>query len=466
MDPSPASPNSTPSASLDELGLTPGLLANLHKAGITTIAHLEEELKSPDVLAGKMSRCGPKDIKRMEQAIAAYRSSDAAQKKQTAQQSLDNSLGASERQKPPYPGWRVPGIPFLRVYLAIAVVSAWALAVLAGLLFHHFSGGIATAFQKQLVLFSLAFLAAVAVFILDKKSKAEIQGGLPFWKNASIVGPLAAAVAVYLTLWLTMPNPSNRTVHVYLTYYEDGKLWGGKPGSFVIHYRRANGPSQKEGLDGQVTLQDVDWETEKLIIDRITCVGWASDRERANEAVPWHYPIKFVGDIGEVNIKMVRVDPWKDALPRKEDVQPLINKHGLTEAKVRAVAPHNKHHVSLTIVNECDRPITLIAYDCIAVFRQPHEAIQNGEPMWERKDERDIQRSQRKTWANFDDFQSPSGWFALFVIYEDHLTGKISRQPLGIYNLFQIREPCIVLRNKHVGGVEFEVDEARSKLKE
>jgi hypothetical protein len=247
-------------------------------------------------------------------------------------------------------------------------------------------------------------------------------------------------LVIYMTLWKTMPATVHRTVQVYLSVQSDG---GGNildlVKSFSIRYRRPTGPIDVPGNDGHVSLQDTPWEAKEILVERVNCVGYITKKQQQGEPSPWIYPIKLEGDGGAVNIDMVKSKPQEDPRPTGLQVLEIIEKHGLKQEAIRRPGPNDKHEVSLKIENATDRPITFLAYDCIAALDGTFDAQEAK--LWSGYKDIRLQPGENKTWPNFDNFGKPSGWFALFVRYEDHQASRIVQKPLGVYNLFKIREP-------------------------
>jgi hypothetical protein len=346
---------------------------------------------------------------------------------------------------------------------AVAVFLLWALVTLIGVPALSWSGGAFSRFHQQLILFSLSVITAILGFALFRGSRALAQGTVLGW-SISIVGPVAAALGVYSMLWMTMPAQAHRMVQVYLAPRGEGAVE--KVTSFVIHYRRPNGAASVAGRDNVAFVQDVPWDAKELIVDRIECVGYIARQQQANTPRPWKYPIQLSGESGEVTIEMVRWRSPEDPRPTQAQVREMIKKRGLTEAQIGQPAAIDKRHVSLTIVNAADRPIDFLACDCVAAFDEGVDV--KGGALWTFwKDVRQIQPDGQKNWPSFENFRRPSGWFALFVRYAEPESSRTIQKPLGVYNLFKIREPKLVIeRDMEAPGVEFRISKKLSKLGE
>jgi len=350
--------------------------------------------------------------------------------------------------------------PLTVTKVALFSLIAWAITVLLGVALFWGSGRAASRSEQQMVMWSMALIAAFIAFALFKRSsKADAEGNLPLWKVV-ITGPLAAAIAVYVTLWLTAPAEVHRTVQVYL----DCSGAGGPGNQFTVHYRRPYGKASANGQEDVAVIQDVPREAKELVVDRVECFGFVTEMESKREPKPWKYPIAYQGDRGEVTIRMVKVKAAEDPMPSAADVRALLKDRSIDESRVRAPAKFSKDKVSLTIENSSDRMITFVAYDCAKVFEQA--AANVNELGAESVDERDIGKGDRRTWGGFDGFDSPTGWFALYVRYRDASSNRVVQQPLGVFNLFRVREPHIVIVRVDAPGVVFRVSPERSSLGE
>lgn len=443
---------------VDQLNLTPGLLANLKSAGVLTVNQLELELKDEKALMEKVQHCGKGGIRRLRNAVESYQ-------RGVSQGNLTGAVVATAKANAPAQSSRkskhsrsskslawVVGATFGALF--VVLVLALSVLFLVGSRFD----------QVQVFFLIILFGLAVVVIIykIVGKSHAVVEGSI-LGMGIQVGGPLAGFLAVLIVLFNAAPAIAPRTVWIYLSQSPDE---AGGPSvtsqEFSVSYRGEQGPQSVFGKNGHALAINVPRDASELEVDRVDCFGFLPSRQAAGDVPPLKYQILS----GSVTIEMVKKKPAADPMPNAEQVRGLVIHEGLTEAKILQPGNYHKSQVSLTIVNETDRPICLLAYDCVTAFDSGAGAGQSK--LWtECKDTREIQSGKWKSWGNFEQFHKPSGWFAIFVRFEDRHSNRIVQQSIGVYNLFQVREPKIVIEQaENESGLVFRVNKSKSRLTE
>jgi hypothetical protein len=305
-------------------------------------------------------------------------------------------------------------------------VAAIGLLLLTGMQFN----------ETQLHGFNLiAAVVTVAISYIALGRSHAVLEGTRWGVTIRIVGPLSGALCTFIVLSVATPAVVLRTAWVYLSV-RPGAGSASKIDGFSIRYRGQQGPLARPGQKGAALVDNLSWKSDDLAVDAVECAGFLTAKQHANEAPPWKYPIEG----GEVTIEMVKAEPEKDPMPDAELVRALMKAQDVSELAVRGPGKYKKKEVSLRIENGSDRPIDFVCFDCIAAIELKDDSAASGKPVLRSKDERNLQPATARVWGSFDKFHNPSGWFALFVRYEDHANNRIAQQALGVYNLFNTRE--------------------------
>jgi len=309
----------------------------------------------------------------------------------------------------------------------------------------------------------MVFAALVFVFFaLFRSSKGYAEGtvkGIKF----KVAGPCAALISIILTYSVTQPSRAFRNVEIYLSGSDSKSV--SDFGNFRIFYRKATGPGEAPGHGNSASIRDMPWEATQIVIDRIECFGYQPEIKSAGKPSPWVFDIAKRGDVGEVTIAMTPAHPRSDKMPSETEIRNLWLSQGLKEDDIKRPGKHVKTEVSLTLVNETDRTIDFVGYDCAAILKlgpRPPE----GDDFDDSISYRNLQLGVPKVIPNFGSFWNPTGWFAVYVRFKDAASNEWLQKPVGVYNIFNVREPKIVIQRKDSdGGVAFELSE-NSSLRE
>src|SRR5205807_1867637 len=127
----------------------------------------------------------------------------------------------------------------------------------------------------------------------------------------------------------------------------------------------------------------------------------------------------------------------------------LLAHLGYDEKTILTRGIHAKGDVALTLTNNTDRSLSFVVFDCVHAFREEGSQIEQSEKglkSWPiRRDIRNVKKGKPNTWANFDEFRDPTGWFALYVRYDHSTENRVVQQALGVYNFFNNRGPKVVV---------------------
>ena len=435
--------------SVDELNLAVSLLTSLKSAGVMTVGQVEEALKDEKAFQGKVHGLGPKTILPVRAAVEELRANASTGLRPHARTNPEKSKEKDRNGRNPVLWSALILFSGLGLVLILAFVSL----LLLGSKFD----------EVQLYEFNalFAFITAPVIWVVIGKSRATVEGTTSGF-TIKLGGAIAGSVVIFWGMTKMAPAIAPRMVYIYAARkLEPGELNGGKIDQFKVHYRGSHGPQTAVGQNGAAVAPNIPRDATDLEVNAIDCFGFIPVMQKAGKAPPWKYSI--IGST--VDIEMAKKLPADDAMPEAEQVRAMIKEVGLTEEKIRAPGKFDKKLVSLTIENAADRPIAFVAADCVAALA-PEALVVDGK-LWSLcRDKRGIQPGDRVTWGNFAEFGNPSGWFALFVRYEDGPTNRIIQRPIGVYNLFQVREPKVVIERKDdAPGVHFQLG-AGSKMEE
>ncbi len=182
-------------------------------------------------------------------------------------------------------------------------------------------------------------------------------------------------------------------------------------------------------------------------------------RNTQGEAPPWTFRIEN----GEVTIEMQKVQIPRDPMPSWKAVRGMLADRNIATDVALQSSTFKKREVSLTVKNRSDRDITFVAYDCAAAARGgPNRVTGTG---WADCRDEAIPQDGECNWQTFDEFDNPTGWFALFVRYVDPIANRERQQPLGIYDLFASRRALLVIqRDLTQPGIAFAIDTMESRI--
>ena len=442
--------------SIDILELGTVVTKGLKAIGIMTVGQLEMELQDEATLQKKAPGCGPKSITSIRYAVQSFRAgtnSVATQQRGSAGANTQGQGGHSEDTAIKRSGWGA--LVALVVVLVLSLGGVLVLGNGIGMLQYHLLTGL------------LSFVAAVILFVLLPDTHAAAEGtatGVGWSGKAKLGGAAAAWLLGFAALSLVPLLFRHQTVQVYLVPKPgEGDNTPVKAGRLEIAYRRSYGPMGKAtGNDDGITIQDLSYWDNELVLNRLECFGYVPAAQKKS-APPWRYGIIN----GEVTIQMVKIVPAEDDLPSPESVREQIKKQGMTEEGIRKPGKHNKREVSLRVKNASDVPVVFVAFDCIKAFDKVPD-LDKVTALWvENRDtnpKKKILPETEVVWGNFDAYENPSGWFAVYVRYDDPEANRVRQQHLGVYNLFDIRKPRLVISRTSGPGIQFQVDQAASEM--
>jgi hypothetical protein len=460
-----------PDPPLDVLaGLSVTMRESLKRAGIVTVGQLEAELGNEAALCQKVSGVGAKRVLQLRQEVESYRKNlDSAPVPPAAagpsapdaspmQQGPANPVPAPKSRAKRLGGNREETRANNRTVRIILVLLAVIFG--AGLLGQWVFGRSLAPEHFPILHMLLSVFAAVIIFLLFPSTTAgaggAAQGTAGQTKYSAwfrLGGSAALSLLLYLALYLSTVFLGHKTVQVYFPRGAADMASSASISERIeVFYRRPYGQGVATGQDWHVVVQDLPLGSSNLVVNGVKCFGYITVKEREGEPPPWEYPIIN----GEVDIPLIKVAPTADPMPTAEQVRAMVKDQGIAEDEIIKPGRFSKSQVALTIENATDRTITFVAFDCVAAYRSA-TAVQC-------KDSRDIAKGAHITWGNFNQWKEPSGWFALFVRYADRETNRVVQRPLGVFNLFLIREPRVVIERSDAPGVEFQVDKSRSKL--
>lgn len=431
--------NSPCEHTIEELDLPGGLLSALQKSGVTTVGQLADRLAANEV--DEIPGIGPGRTTVLREKVELHELRAHAKKPGGA------TAAGDQKSKPTLQvvAAAVAGVVSVAFYIAFFV---W--------------GNRLTQPQIYFALVGLSLAATVILFAV-LWSSAVMSGTIP---GTTITFRFAGAASFFFgssgMLWYWAPKPALQTVQVYLVNASKDDPNGptNKIDGFTIHYRR---PSQgtQAGQTGSAAIQDLPVGYTELKVNAIDCFGFVTAKQAKGETPPWSYPIED----GTVTIEMVRKAPAVDPMPKSGQVREMLKSKGMSDDDIRQPGKFGKQQVALTIENATDRPLAFVAFDCVAALADSPAAA--GGKLWTQcKDSRRIQPGEKVTWGTFEKFHAPSGWFALFVRYDDGPSNRVIQRALGIYNLFRSREPRLVIERSDEPGVGFRLDDARSRLED
>ena len=208
-------------------------------------------------------------------------------------------------------------------------------------------------------------------------------------------------------------------------------------------------------------IQDLPYESQSLTVNAVGCFGYQMLSQRRKEKWPWVFKI---GDDGEVNLQMIKVEPQKASIPQPSALHQMLIDNGITESLILQRGPQKKEEVDLRFVNNADVPVTIVGCDCTVAFGNS-KARDGDRALWPfARQQEDIQPGDTtRLWGNFKEFHSPTGWFTFFVRYKDWRENRVGQEILGTFNVFQIRSPVMVIVRVGGTGQRFGVDMTESK---
>ena len=331
------------------------------------------------------------------------------------------------------------------VLFALGLLSLLLVASLAVLFFQN---GQYTAQQLFFLCALFAFVAAVAIFALFSVAslRAEIGGqivvkGIPL--NFQLAGAVAAFPAFYLLLWLLAPPPAIRTV--YLTVAADKFT----APTYEVRYRRGKlGANLATGsLNTQLAITDVPASDKVLEVESVSALGLWLDKQAKQEPPPWKIAID---DNGYARIQLIQRDQWPPPL-EPATVKKWLDEENIAKTLVMTApkAPGLKESVSLKVVNATDRPLWVELFDCTRLFDTADavskDAAHSGRvfPLTKLMNPTNEALGFReptnyRNWAPaLDMFRDPTGWVAIYGVYQDYGTGDWHRSRIVVGNVFQ-----------------------------
>jgi hypothetical protein len=440
------------------LGPDATLLSVLERAGLTTIGRAEAAI-AQDPQLGNVLGLGTKRVAWLKGAIAAYRgNSTTAAKPPPADDKTSDTLARPVRRQKKTADQKELQHKWL-----------WLLAILGfGFMLYLVASQGLPLWLVILFFFSASVVAAGIIFRMFPESSAtasgSIEGSSPVgkYKVAAKLGGAIAAGAVYFVLLMgSLWFLGHQSATVYFVFTdENGVTSSTGNGGVDVSYRRPSyGQGVATGHGNSVVIQDLPSWTSIVQINNISVAGYVVKRSTQGEAPPWTFPIKN----GEVTIEMQKVQILKDPMPTWKVVRGMLADRQVTTDRVLQPSAYKKREVALTVKNRSDRDIAIVAYDCAAAVRGGPDRV-SGTGWADCRDE-EIRQDGQCNWPTFDEFENPTGWFAVFVRYLDPITHRERQQPLGVFDLFASQRPVLVIRRDFTqAGIAFEIDTKESQI--
>lgn len=276
------------------------------------------------------------------------------------------------------------------------------------------------------------WLLSISVAITTAIAAGSFTGSLDV-KYKTAWGLAASATGGFGAWFLTpilFPAPtSNSPVFVSLLL----KAGGIADVGFDLEYNRTGSNSSSEpGTHGKVTISDLPSGTTELEVIGFKQAKFRIDKDAIDGK--WAFPIRHGG---AVTIPIIdRFAPLHE--PTQDDILKVLAKAGYTKETILEVAltPEQKKEVVLTVQNRAGRDFSLWAYDCWWCFESPDAtSLTLSTPFLDLIRFAGISGASDLDFNKFDQLRSTSGYFALFIEYEND--GDPQRQAIGIHNLFE-----------------------------